>query len=309
MFLLPAGAQTTPPASGATTTPAPANPTPPAERPTRANAVYLSGKVVLEDGTPPSERVAIERTCGGSPRVEAYTNQKGGFSFQVGEFNRQLSNSDTAADTWNATGSFGGGSRGRTVVGIRERDLMGCELRAVLAGYRSSVVSLSGRRSTENPDVGTIVLRRLAGVEGTTISAIAAQAPKDAQKAIEKGQKALGMKKFEDAIREYRKAISIYPKYSTAYYQMGRALEMQDRRPEAKDAYLKAVEIDPQFLDPYRFLAGLSARQQDWKLAVEYADKAIAIDPLHYPDAYFHRAVAHYYRKDYEAAECSAREA
>ena len=193
--------------------------------------------------------------------------------------------------------------------GISERDLMGCELRAVLAGYRSNAINLSGHRPMNNPDVGTIVLRRLAGVEGTTIGATAALAPKDARKAFEKGHAAQGAKKFEDALKEYRKAISIYPKYSTAYYEMGRALEMLGKRAEATEAYRKAIEIDPKSLDPYRFLAGLSARQQDWKQAIEYADQAIALDPLHYPDAYFHRAVSLFYMKDYAAAERSARQA
>jgi len=46
--------------------------------------------------------------------------------------------------------------------GISERDLMGCEIRAVLPGFRSEPVSLAGRRMFDNPDVGTIILHRWA---------------------------------------------------------------------------------------------------------------------------------------------------
>src|SRR5205809_80391 len=77
-------------------------------------------------------------------------------------------------------GGLGGASRGG---GFSERDLMGCEIRAALPGFRSDVVNLSGRRAFDNPDVGTIVLHRLANVEGVTISAVSLQAPKDAKKA------------------------------------------------------------------------------------------------------------------------------
>src|ERR1700736_1977347 len=45
--------------------------------------IFLSGKVVLQDGTPPPEPVKIERICNGSPRPQGYTDLKGRFSFQV----------------------------------------------------------------------------------------------------------------------------------------------------------------------------------------------------------------------------------
>src|SRR5688572_19730542 len=47
--------------------------------------IYLSGKVVLDDGTPPPDSVVIERVCNGQPRAEAYTDSKGRFSFQLGQ--------------------------------------------------------------------------------------------------------------------------------------------------------------------------------------------------------------------------------
>src|SRR5262249_19613677 len=36
--------------------------------------IFLSGKVMLDDGTPPPEPVTIERVCNGNPRAEAYTD-------------------------------------------------------------------------------------------------------------------------------------------------------------------------------------------------------------------------------------------
>src|SRR5712691_931793 len=47
--------------------------------------IFLSGKVVLQDGTAPQEPVVIERVCNGVPRQEGYTDSKGRFSFQLGQ--------------------------------------------------------------------------------------------------------------------------------------------------------------------------------------------------------------------------------
>src|SRR5687767_9674838 len=46
--------------------------------------VFLSGKVVMDDGTPPPDSVVIERVCGSVVRPEAHTDSKGRFSFQLG---------------------------------------------------------------------------------------------------------------------------------------------------------------------------------------------------------------------------------
>ena len=46
--------------------------------------VFVSGRVVLEHGSPPDELVAIERVCNGRRTPESYTDPKGYFSFQIG---------------------------------------------------------------------------------------------------------------------------------------------------------------------------------------------------------------------------------
>src|ERR1035438_6519575 len=47
--------------------------------------ISIAGRVMLDDGTPLSEPVTIERVCNGAPRVQGYTDQKGRFSFQIGQ--------------------------------------------------------------------------------------------------------------------------------------------------------------------------------------------------------------------------------
>lgn len=275
--------------------------------------VFLSGKVVLEDGTAPPEPVTIERICGGNPRPEGYTDSKGRFSFQLGQNQGMLADASIGGGPDSFPGAAGrsgmGGMGGmNSMGGIRERDLMGCELRAVLPGFRSELVNLSGRRFMDNPDVGTIVLRRLANVEGLTLSATSLAAPKDAKKAFEKGRELAKKNKLPEAQKELEKAVTVYPKYANAWSDLGRVHEMQNHTEEARTAYGKALEADGKLVQPYVQMALMYARENKWQECADLSGKAIRLNPYDYPQAYFFNAVAHLNTQNLDAAEKSARE-
>ncbi|MCS7313928.1 MAG: tetratricopeptide repeat protein [Bryobacterales bacterium] len=271
--------------------------------------IFLSGRVVLEDGTPPPEPVVIERICHGQPRPEAYTDSRGRFSFQLGQnmhlmADASVNTADPLADPTRRSPGAGFGQP-RT---ISERDLIGCELRAVLPGYRSDPVPLAGRRLMDNPDVGTIVLRRLAKVEGTVISATTLAAPKDARKAYEKGLEALKRKKLDEARKQLERAVALYPQYAVAWYELGRIHQEQNNREKAREAYGKALEADAKFMKPYLQLALLSAQDRNWQEVADTTDRLLRLDPFDYPLAYFFNSVANFNLRKLDAAERSARE-
>jgi len=283
--------------------------------------IFLSGKVMMEDGGPPPEPVTIERVCSGnSPRPEGYTDSKGGFSFELGRNQGVFADASVSNDAGIGGDSFPGPGRGgMTSSGmgmgmpgggrqITERDLMGCEIRAALPGYRSEPVQLAGRRSLDNPNVGTIILRRIANVEGLTTSATTLMAPKDARKAYEKGRDLLRKKKNEEARKEYEKALGLYPKYAVAWYELGLVHEMASREEDAAGAYAKALEADAKFIKPYLNIAALQSRKQQWKEAAETTQKAIKLNPYDFPGAYLYNALANYNLQEMDAAEQSARE-
>jgi len=273
--------------------------------------VFLSGKVVLEDGTAPPEPVIIERVCNGQPRPEAYTDSKGRFSFQLGQNTTLIADasvnsaSDFPGEVRSSSSSGGVFGRSRT---YSERDLMGCELRASLPGYRSDVVPLAGRRLMDNPDVGTIVLRRLGHVEGTTISATTLAAPKDAKKAYEKGLEAARKKKFDEAGKQLQRAVELYPQYAAAWYELGLLHQQANRKEQAREAYGKALAADAKFMKPYLQLALLSAQEQKWQEVADTTDRLLRLDPFDYPLAYFFNSVANFNLRKLDAAERSARE-
>src|SRR3954463_11793149 len=82
------GGSTTGPGGGRTTPTLP-NPTipnnntqqRPSQFPDMNRPIFLSGKVQMDDGTPPPESVVVERVCQGYVRPEAHTDSKGHFSF------------------------------------------------------------------------------------------------------------------------------------------------------------------------------------------------------------------------------------
>jgi tetratricopeptide (TPR) repeat protein len=275
--------------------------------------IFLSGKVVMDDGTAPPEPVTIERICNGIHRPEGYTDSKGRFSFQLGQNNGVFN--DASVSSAGDFGDFGGrGSASNPTFGggmnrqISERELMGCELRASLPGYRSEVVNLSGRRFMDNPDVGTIILRRLGNVEGLTISITSAAAPKDAKKAFEKGRDLARKQKFAEAQKEMEKAVQIYPKYANAWQDLGAIHEAQNHTEEARKAYLAALEADPKLVKPYVQMAWLAARENNWKECQDASARALKLNPFDFPNAYFYNAVANLNLQNFDEAEKSARE-
>ncbi|MGE5569359.1 MAG: tetratricopeptide repeat protein [Rhodospirillales bacterium] len=275
--------------------------------------IYLSGRVLLEDGTPPPESVTIESICNGVVRQQAYTDSKGRFSFQWGQNTHLMMDASTSSmDSgmpMGAGGSSMGGSRGMGSLGRgTPENLMGCELRASLAGFRSDMLSLAGRRPMDNPEVGVIVLHRLGNVEGTTISVTSLQAPKDAKKAYEKGTEAFKKKKWADAQKNLEKAVQIYPKYAAAWFELGQVYHEQKNVEQTRNAYLKSLEADPKFLKPYMQMAVISASESKWEEVERYTAELLRLDPFDFAPAYFYNSVANFNLRRLDAAEKSARE-
>lgn len=276
-------------------------------------AIFLSGRVMMDDGTPPPEPVTIERLCNGMARPEAYTDSKGRFSFQLGQNQRaMMPDASVASDGFGGASSgasgIAGGSRGGQGMGGDTRT-MGCELRASLPGYRSDIVNLGNRRSLDNPDVGVIVLHRLGNVEGNTISATSFQAPKDARKAFEKGADLMKKKKWPEAEKQLLKAVEIYPNYASAWYELGMAYQQQDSVDQARKAYGQALSADPKYVKPYLQIATLAVKDKNWQGVAAATSQLIRLDPVDFPAAYFYDSVANFNLRNLDAAEKSAREA
>ncbi len=268
--------------------------------------MFLSGKVVLEDGTPPPDSVVIQRVCGSVVKPEGYTDSKGRFSFQLGQNNSMIPDASVGFSGIGGRSSGMGGFN--SSAGINTLDLSGCGLRASLPGYRSDELPLNGIRSMDRPDVGTIVLHRYANVEGTTISMTSLQAPKEAKKAFENGRKAMDKKKWAEARLQLEKAVGLYPQYAAAWCDLGQTLEESGNIDEARKAYAQALTTDTKFVTPYIQLADIAAKKGDWREVADTTDRVVKLNPADFPGMYLYNSVANYNLKEFTAAEKSARE-
>jgi len=278
--------------------------------------IFISGKVVMQDGAAVLQNVTIQSVCSGISRTVAYTDSNGRFNFQWGGRNMVLADAaDAGSGSSRGAGSGGfgsaqsaGGANALATDPFASR-MMNCELRASVAGYTSGTYNLFNRRSADNPDIGTLVLHRIAGVEGSSISVTSMMAPKDARKAYEHGLQALLKNKSADASKDFEKAVAVYPKYADAWVNLGKLhLEHQEIEP-ARAALRNALNADPKLVTPYVELGLLAAKDANWQESGKYLDHAMELDPVDFPQAWYADAVANYNLKNYDAAEKAARAA
>ena len=267
---------------------------------------FFFGKVVMPDGTAPPVGVVIERVCNGSARPQAYTDSRGEFSFQVGQTQDMLP--DASVDSGTHRGDVSGLSNNQQSQS-RGSSPYACDLRANLAGYRSDVISLSGRRNLDDPNVGTIMLHSFAKYDGLTTSATSALAPREAHKAFDKGVDAAKKAKLDEAQESLLKATELYPRYASAWFELGGVYERRERIPEAREAYAKAIAADSKFVNPYERLYMISFAEKKWEDVAKVTNQVMHLNPYDFPGSLYYNAVANSQLMRLDVAEKSAREA
>ncbi len=277
--------------------------------------MFLLGRVATNDGTPVPNDAMVERVCNNKVLQQVYASSHGDFSMQLGSM------VDSFLDaTGDSTSQTGAPSKDSTM-GISRRQLMNCELRASVAGFHSDVVDLVDLDTFgSRMDVGVIVVERTTKIEGMTLNAAPYLAPKDARKAYEKGLEAERKANLASARKYFEMALEIYPKYASAWYQLGTVLQNENQKDAARRAYTKATTIDTRFLPPYLSLASMAYQEGNWTelltLTAHILDRdplnrvdvtgyIVDLDPLNCAEAYFYNAVANYQLNKFDVAEKS----
>jgi tetratricopeptide (TPR) repeat protein len=271
--------------------------------------ISVRGNVAVEGGLTPPGPIEIELVCQGQAQPQGKTDAKGSFLVDLGA-NRFQGASSASVGSSAAGSGFGGALSGQTQVdGMSVLSMMGCSLRAVLAGYRSDQADLSRLRVGEAANVGTIFLHKLGDAGGVTVSATSLSAPRDAQRAYAAGRNFLAKQRVADAQKEFAKAVEVYPQYAEAWQDLGAVLQSQNKPAEARKAYLGAITADPKFVRPYLSLARLSAVERNWKDVLEKTAALRQLSPDGYPQAFYYSAVAHYNLNNNESAFADAQQA
>ena len=225
---------------------------------------YLYGRVVMDSGEPPPEPVLVKMGCGGGSRPFAYTDSKGNFSSGLG-------GDSGLVFTDASVGRVGDGGFGRLNPAIRgstsaSASISSSCLQAELPGYRSDELQLQPVRGMGGIDVGLIVLHRLGGALGHTVSVTSLAAPKAARKSYQKGLGGLRRKapKYKKSISHFEKAVEVYPKFAAAWSALGEARRGIEDEVGAREAFRRALEADPKYLRPYEPLIVMAVARRDW---------------------------------------------
>jgi tetratricopeptide (TPR) repeat protein len=310
----------TPPSGPPSPPSRPVTPSPTIMRPTQPETdfvMFLMGRIATNDGTPIPHDVLVERICSERVRQQVYASPNGDFSMQMGSKNDSFV--DATADAPSPERVNNKTSLG----GIPRSELTKCELQASAAGFRSNRINLFELTpSTGSIDVGAIVVQRTTKIKGMTLSAEPYKAPPNARKAYEKGLDSENKRKLAEARKYFEQAVALYPKYASAWFQLGMIFERENQKDTAREAYARATAIDMKFLPPYLSLASLAFGEEDWPTVLQFTSHILDQDPFNYGDmnsyylldldelnpaeVYFYNAVANYRLNKIEAAEKSA---
>ncbi|MBT4910785.1 MAG: tetratricopeptide repeat protein, partial [Alphaproteobacteria bacterium] len=93
------------------------------------------------------------------------------------------------------------------------------------------------------------------------------------------------LNQFDEAIRSYKKAISIYPEYAEAFNNIGNIFKEQDQFDHAVDSYKMALSIDPYYFEAYFNLGVAHQKHGSSSDAINSYMKVLEINP-EYVDAH-----------------------
>ncbi len=181
----------------------------------------------------------------------------------------------------------------------------GCQVRASLAGFRSSVVTITVRNLRDEPDLGTITLFAEGRNSGTELSSTTKAAPANAMKAFEKARAEWLAQNAGGALGSLKKAVAIYPGFAEAWFELGKLQEASDPQ-AARDAFSKALAADPKFVLPYEQLAWMAAKAENWQETADNTNQALQLDPAGTPQLWYDDALAKFQLGKTDEASASA---
>lgn len=113
-----------------------------------------------------------------------------------------------------------------------------------------------------------------------TVAAAELNVPGKARKECDKGNEAAKKKDWPGAIAHYREAVRLYPKYATAYNNLGVALLSSGDTAGARSAFESAVGSNDHYAQAYLNLGRLLYSQKEMQPAAELLSKLVSFDPV-----------------------------
>ena len=284
-------------------------------QPRNSEILIITGQVLTDDGRPHSAIVQVDMVCYGRIRQVTTTAPDGTFTFDIGSPRSEDwldpsfgGSSDGSMETKVKVADAGGGALDEVPSMGRGRiSFSGCEVRlSPEAGFASNTIPLTTRSTSDNPDIGVIVIRRRPEPGESTVSVSMLSAPEDARKAFDNATAELAQEKpnIGKIRKELNKAIEKYPEFSAAWDLLGRVQMSEGNSAEAHNSFLRAIETEPKFVRPYMGLAQMAVQDNAWDETSAWTEKALELEPGN-PKALFWNGLANYYLSRYDQGEKS----
>ncbi len=231
--------------------------------------VFISGRIMVDDGSPAPQNIAIQQICANSPRTVAWTDGKGRFNFQVGHTGTEVM--PDASESSRGMGRMGGNSASR---GVMSGDpLVGC---FVAGQYRR--IPLRCRQPQRASRLRQLRRRnhRLAPAgqrRGHLRQRHLAERAEGCPEGLRKGRPVHAQSQAGRRCQRIRKSRGIYPKYANAWLDLGRVQSQQKSIEQARESFKKATDSDAMLVDPWVELGLLAAQSSNWPDTAQYLDR------------------------------------
>jgi tetratricopeptide (TPR) repeat protein len=133
----------------------------------------------------------------------------------------------------------------------------------------------SGPNATEYVTVKRVKQPNPAGLTSTADLNV----PPEAKKEFDKGAAAMEKKSWSDAKDRFNRAISLYPKYASAYNGLGMSCLKLGQGPQAVEAFRTAIQLDENQPQANSYLGQFYYENKDYKQAEPRLLRAAAAEP------------------------------
>jgi len=116
-------------------------------------------------------------------------------------------------------------------------------------------------------------------VDSGIVSALDLEAPNKAVGEFNRGSSLMKAQHSSEAIKHFRRAIDIYPKFVSGHVGLGLAYLDQEDRPRAKSEFEAAAKLDPKYPQPFLNLGMVALSMNDFETAQPQLEKAASLHP------------------------------
>jgi tetratricopeptide (TPR) repeat protein len=111
-----------------------------------------------------------------------------------------------------------------------------------------------------------------------TVSLSTLRVPSKAWRLYRKGLEDQKREDFEAALRDFEAALKVYPAFAVAFEARGTTLLWQMKLPEAQEAFLKALALDPQMFEAELGVGLVMNGTGQFQKAIEHLQKALHLN-------------------------------